>query len=159
MTGWALLGQAGDLAEHGQWITGWVGTVPVVVRNFSGSLRGFRNVCSHRFALMLTEPAGRGPLRCPYHAWVYDAEGIPKTIPFNDSDFHLDDTARQALALPAVAVCLTGGLIFVNLQADADPALPAQWLTNGDGTLPDGSVIKADGTIQHRSTKARTGPC
>ncbi|MBP7339074.1 Rieske (2Fe-2S) protein [Niveispirillum sp.] len=159
MTGWALLGHAGDLADHGQWITGWIGNVPVVVRNFGGTLRGFRNVCSHRFALMLTEPAGKGPLRCPYHAWVYDADGVPKAIPFNDSDFHLDDAGRRALALPPVGVAVAGGLVFVHLDAAADPALPAGWVDQGTGTLPDGSVISADGTIRHRSTRIRVGAC
>lgn len=159
MTGWALLGQVGDLADQGQWITGWIGTVPVVVRNFSGTLRGFRNVCSHRFALMLTEPAGKGPLRCPYHAWVYDDDGVPKAIPFNDSDFRLDDAGRRALALAPVGVTVAGGLVFANLTADADPGIPGAWLAQGITPLPDGSVIDADGTILHRSTRTRVGAC
>ncbi|MFY8094837.1 MAG: Rieske 2Fe-2S domain-containing protein [Niveispirillum sp.] len=159
MTGWALLGQARDLADHGQWITGWIGSIPVLVRNFSGALRGFRNVCSHRFALMLTTPSGKGPLRCPYHAWVYDGDGVPKAIPFNDSDFHLDDAGRRALALPPVGVAVAGGLVFVHAEPGADPVIPGIWLEQGMRTLPDGSVISADGAIQYRSTQTRGGAC
>lgn len=159
MSGWALLGRAADLADHGQWITGWIGAVPVLVRNFGGDLRGFRNVCSHRFALMLTEPAGKGPLRCPYHAWVYDGDGVPKAIPFNDSDFHLDEAGRRALALPRIGVALAGGLVFAHLDAGADPSVPAGWLRDGLTRLPDGSILGTDGTIQRRSTERRVGPC
>lgn len=160
--GWALLGRAADLAEPGQWITGWMGTVPVVVRNFAGTPRGFRNICSHRFAQMLTAPTGKGPLRCPYHAWVYDADGVPKAIPFNDTDFHLDDADRQAMALPAVAVLVTGKLVFTHLQPDADPAPVQGWpLTDGPFPLhlPDGSLIGADAAILERPSSQRGCGC
>lgn len=159
MTGWALLGRAADLADHGQWITGWIGAVPVLVRNFGGDLRGFRNVCSHRFALMLTEPAGKGPLRCPYHAWVYDDDGVPKAIPFNDSDFHLDEDGRRALALPRIGVAVADGLVFAHLDPAADPTAPAVWLRAGLTILPDGSIIDAEGGIHQRSTEKREGSC
>lgn len=159
MSGWALLGRSDDLTDHGMWITGWIGAVPVLVRNFRGALRGFRNVCSHRFALMLTETAGKGPLRCPYHAWVYDGEGVPKAIPFNDSDFHLDAAGRQALALPKLAVAVVGGLVFTHLDPAADPAEPAGWLERGLTVLPDGSRLGPDADILHRSTAVRAGRC
>lgn len=159
MSGWALLGRALDLADHGQWITGWIGSVPVLVRNVGGDLRGFRNVCSHRFALMLTEPAGKGPLRCPYHAWVYDGDGVPKAIPFNDSDFHLDEAGRRALALPRVGVAVVSGLVFAHPDPGADPAIPAGWLRDGMTSLPDGSIIGPDASILQRSTVKRAASC
>lgn len=115
--GWVPLGDAADLADHGQWITGWIGDVPVVVRNFRGRVAGFRNVCSHRFAQMLTAPTGRGPLRCPYHAWVYGVDGVPTSIPFNDTDFHLDADACKALALTPVAIALVDGKVHAHLDA------------------------------------------
>lgn len=161
MSGWVLLAHGDDLAAHGCWATGWIGAIPVLVRNFNGSLRGFRNVCSHRFALMLTEPTGKGPLRCPYHAWVYDQDGVPKAIPFNDTDFHLDDSARKALALPAIGATMAGGLVFAHLDPDADSAVPAGWMA-GDGrecTLPDGSVIGPGPAILHRASARREGAC
>lgn len=159
MTGWVLLARTDDLAEPGRWVTGWIGAIPVLVRNFGGSLRGFRNVCSHRFALMLTEPAGKGPLRCPYHAWVYDGDGVPKAIPFNDSDFHLGEAARKALALPGIGVATAGGLVFVHLDLAADAAIPAAWMRDGGQTLPDGSVIGPGPTILHRVSERREGAC
>ncbi|MGQ3048132.1 MAG: Rieske 2Fe-2S domain-containing protein [Niveispirillum sp.] len=161
MSGWVLLAHGDDLAAHGCWATGWIGAIPVLVRNFNGTLRGFRNVCSHRFALMLTEPTGKGPLRCPYHAWVYDQDGVPKAIPFNDSDFHLDDAARRALALPAIGVAMAGGLVFAHLDPNADSAVPADWTAdNGtERTLPDGSVIGPGSAILYRSSARREGAC
>jgi phenylpropionate dioxygenase-like ring-hydroxylating dioxygenase large terminal subunit len=161
MSGWVLLAHGDDLAAHGCWATGWIGAIPVLVRNFNGTLRGFRNVCSHRFALMLTEPTGKGPLRCPYHAWVYDQNGVPKAIPFNDSDFHLDDAARRALALPAIGVAMAGGLVFAHLDPNADSAIPADWTAdNGtERTLADGSVIGPGPAILYRSSARREGAC
>ncbi|MFV3076207.1 Rieske 2Fe-2S domain-containing protein [Niveispirillum fermenti] len=159
MTGWVLLGRMADVDGNGRWIAGWAGAIPVLVRNFQGDLRGFRNVCSHRFARMLTEPAGKGPLRCPYHAWVYDADGVPRAIPFNDTDFHLDEAGRRALALPPIAVTATHGLVFVHADPSADAGIPLGWMAAGRTHLPDGAVIGTNGVILHRPSAGREGAC
>ncbi|TWB38570.1 Rieske 2Fe-2S domain-containing protein [Nitrospirillum pindoramense] len=123
-TPWVKLGDTAALASHGDYLTGRApdaegGAVPVVVQNFQGVLKAFRNVCSHRFALIHDQPCGRGLLRCPYHGWVYDADGVPIGIPFDDSDFQLDTEARRRLALTPVGLAVSGGTVWVNVDAAA----------------------------------------
>jgi phenylpropionate dioxygenase-like ring-hydroxylating dioxygenase large terminal subunit len=43
--------------------------------------RAYRNVCSHRLSRLCKEGLHTGPVRCPYHGWVYDRQGIPIGIP------------------------------------------------------------------------------
>ncbi|WP_044564337.1 Rieske 2Fe-2S domain-containing protein [Azospirillum sp. B4] len=121
---WVDLGPAAAVAAHGDYLTGTApdargAAIPVVAQNFQGALKAFRNVCSHRYALIHDQPCGRGLLRCPYHGWVYDAAGVPIGIPFDDSDFHLDATARQRLALTPVGLAVAEGRVWVNTDVTA----------------------------------------
>jgi choline monooxygenase len=48
---------------------GIAGQPVFLLRNRSGEIKAFHNVCSHRNALLLREPvSGRPTLTCPYHA-------------------------------------------------------------------------------------------
>jgi phenylpropionate dioxygenase-like ring-hydroxylating dioxygenase large terminal subunit len=47
----------------------------------SGTPRAFLNACAHRHAQLCSLGKHTGPVRCPYHGWVYDREGVPVGIP------------------------------------------------------------------------------
>lgn len=47
----------------------------------TGQPRAFLNVCSHRHAQLCDIGLHAGAVRCPYHGWVYDREGLPVGIP------------------------------------------------------------------------------
>jgi choline monooxygenase len=47
----------------------------------NGKFRAFLNVCSHRNAQLCEVGKHSGAIRCPYHGWSYDREGIPAGIP------------------------------------------------------------------------------
>lgn len=49
----------------------------IVVQNFKGTLKAFKNVCSHRFNQIQWEDRGNRPLTCRYHGWSYNASGAP----------------------------------------------------------------------------------
>ena len=57
-------------------------------------------------------------LRCPYHGWTYGHDGqlvgVPEARGFDDLD-------RDAVALPQFSLGVLAGLVFVNLDADAEP--------------------------------------
>ena len=54
----------------------FLGQPLVLVRDQSGTLRVFHNVCSHRGNELVWEAANVGMrIRCPYHSWAYDLEG------------------------------------------------------------------------------------
>lgn len=115
---WLCVGFTDQLANNRDFVTAEVGSEAIVVQNFGGELKAFRNVCSHRFSRIQAEPCGNRPLTCPYHGWSYDAEGVPLGIPMNTKIFGLDAADRAALALDAYAVDTVGHFVFVRMSAD-----------------------------------------
>ena len=47
----------------------------------NGKPRAFLNVCSHRHTRLCEPGIHSGKVRCPYHSWVYNREGVPVGIP------------------------------------------------------------------------------
>jgi phenylpropionate dioxygenase-like ring-hydroxylating dioxygenase large terminal subunit len=122
---WFHLCLADDLATPNAFVTTRVGAVPLVAQNIKGRVVAFRNVCTHRFAVIHGEPAGCGPLRCPYHGWSFDADGVPVGLPFNPTDFQLEAEGRRRLALHPASLARCGRLVFVRVAADG-PSLEEQ---------------------------------
>lgn len=115
---WFHLCMADDLASPNAFVTTRVGAVPLVAQNIKGRVVAFRNVCTHRFAVIHGEPAGCGPLRCPYHGWSFDADGVPVGLPFNPTDFQLEAEGRRRLALHPASLARCGRLVFVRVALD-----------------------------------------
>ncbi|GGT30410.1 aromatic ring-hydroxylating oxygenase subunit alpha [Streptomyces purpureus] len=77
-TVWMCAVRAADLEHPGAFRTVQVGRESVVVvRDRTGRLRAFLNICRHRGARLCGEESGRlrRALQCPYHAWTYDLDG------------------------------------------------------------------------------------
>ncbi|MBD0320983.1 MAG: aromatic ring-hydroxylating dioxygenase subunit alpha [Gemmatimonadetes bacterium] len=110
---WQLAGFAPDLAGDNDFVTTMVAGKSVVVQNFGGELRAFANVCSHRFARIHSECKGNGMLRCPYHGWIYNKEGIPYSIPSRPRFEGLTREVVEGLRLRPYAVEQCGALVFV----------------------------------------------
>lgn len=121
-TRWFHLCLADDLASPNAFVTTRVGAVPLVAQNIKGRVVAFRNVCTHRFAVIHGEPSGCGPLRCPYHGWSFDADGVPVGLPFNPTDFQLEAEGRRRLALHPASLARCGRMVFVRV-ALAGPSL------------------------------------
>ncbi len=115
---WLCVGALADLANHQDFVTARVGPHSIVVQNFKGELKAFRNVCSHRFSRLQTEPCGNRRLQCPYHGWLYDAAGVPIGIPQNDSAFGLSEAEKATLSLQAYDLALAGHFVFVRMAGD-----------------------------------------
>ena len=133
---WQYAGDAGLVAEPGQFLTCHAGEVPVVVvRGADGELRAFVNVCRHRGHVVAQGCGKRDSLQCPYHAWTYDLDGSLRSAPRSDREPGFD-TADWTLH--RVRVDTWGPLVFVNPDLDAAPLDE----TVGDlpRTLADGGV-------------------
>ncbi|WP_298364004.1 Rieske 2Fe-2S domain-containing protein [Azospirillum sp.] len=124
-TRWFYLCTDDALAMPNAFVTTRVGVVPLVAQNLKGRVVAFRNVCTHRFAVIHGEPTGCGPLRCPYHGWTFDAEGMPTGLPFNPTDFQLDAEGRRRLALNPASLARCGRLVFIRVATEG-PGLEAQ---------------------------------
>ena len=78
---WTYVGPANELTNLGDYITGYVGEMPVVViRNESG-LAAFVNVCRHRRHEVMKGRGNAKVMQCGYHAWTYDLTGCLKGAP------------------------------------------------------------------------------
>jgi choline monooxygenase len=120
---WQLAGHVADLATPGRFAAVQVGNESaLVVRGEDGDLRAFRNVCRHR-AARLRE--GRGDcgkaIRCPYHGWTYRTDGRLIGVPEGRGFPGLDKTALGLMPARVETFC---GLVFVNLDLDAQPLAP-----------------------------------
>ena len=92
----------------------------IVLRDKSGVLRAFYNVCRHRGTRMCEAPAGHfsGSIQCPYHAWTYSTDGRLIGAP------HMQDAEgfdKSDYPLHAVAVQEWEGFIFVSLSVNPVP--------------------------------------
>jgi choline monooxygenase len=128
--GWIYAGRAGDLAKPGDARPVSLAGMPLILlRNRTGQIKAFHNVCSHRNALLLREPcSGRPTLTCPYHSWTYDLDGrLIRTPHIGGQDLHsCAGFERDELGLKSVRVEEWAGLLFVNATGDAPPL--ATWL-------------------------------
>ncbi|MCS4511203.1 aromatic ring-hydroxylating oxygenase subunit alpha [Xylophilus ampelinus] len=77
--------------------------------------RAFLNVCSHRHAQLCEPGRHEGVVRCPYHGWVYDRQGVPVGIPSKQCFPHVvaDPVQHRLSEFACEAV---GQFIFVRLS-------------------------------------------
>ncbi|HEV2269201.1 MAG TPA: aromatic ring-hydroxylating dioxygenase subunit alpha [Steroidobacteraceae bacterium] len=100
-----------------------LGRSVIVVRQHSGELRAYRNMCLHRAAKLVRPDAqGRCPsarlITCPFHAWTYDLDGKLRAVPGPEGFAGLDLASRRLLPV-AVAEC--NGIVFVRLEGGEAP--------------------------------------
>ncbi len=118
--GWVSVGRVEDAQIAGQYFLAPVaGENLIIVRGNDGELRGFYNVCRHRGATILEEESGTLPrFQCPYHAWVYDLEGMLKQPRHTEL---LVDFDPVAWGLIPVRVDSWQGIVYVDLSGTAEP--------------------------------------
>jgi glycine betaine catabolism A len=119
---WFAVAREEDLPEPSSYLAVDVaGESVVLVRDRSGVVRGFYNVCRHRGARIVDGPgegscaeAGRfgNAIRCPYHSWTYGLDGELRHAPFLTEN---DGLQKDALGLHPVDVDAWGGFVFAHL--------------------------------------------
>jgi len=118
---WVCLGRTEGLMRPGTRKAVPVGEETILLaRDTSGTLRGFFNVCRHRGHELL--PAGgsaEGPLiECPYHGWIYRADGSLKSAPRLGLRPGFEVSKH---GLVSVRIEEWQGWAFVNVSGDARP--------------------------------------
>ncbi len=78
---WTFLGMTSDAEKDGDWFRASIATRSVFVQRFGTELRGFENVCAHRFMPVRNADRGNGPIVCSFHHWQYDRKGAAVGIP------------------------------------------------------------------------------
>ena len=108
---WTFLGIAGDAAHDGDWFRASIATRSVFVQRFGDQLRGYENVCAHRFYPLRIEAKGNGPIVCGFHGWHYNRDGRVVGAPICNMVFgKLPHELGVQLRPIEVATC--GSMIF-----------------------------------------------
>ncbi len=125
---WLNVGRVEQIPRTGNYFTKELDAVPtsvVVVRDKSGEVRAFHNICRHRGNKLVWDDYPReetsGTCRqftCKYHGWRYDLEGALTFVQQESEFFDLD---KNAYGLVPVRCEVWEGFIFVNMDPDAEP--------------------------------------
>ncbi|BBX74485.1 aromatic ring-hydroxylating dioxygenase subunit alpha [Mycobacterium shinjukuense] len=117
---WMLVAHVDQLAETGDYVAVSIaGELVMVVRGGDGELRALSPICRHRLMPLVDTGAGRtDALTCQYHLWRYGLDGRLRGAPHmaGNKDFNPRDCR-----LPQLAVETWKGLVWVNLDRDAEP--------------------------------------
>lgn len=128
---WLIAGRVEDIAGPGDYFVRDIPSLKVealVVRGKDGVVRAFYNSCSHRGAIVVNQKKGSAlTFRCPYHSWLYAADGRLRAVP-SEEQFPAVDKATHGLT--PISLDIWNGFIFLNL----DPK-PAQSLADFLGGL------------------------
>ncbi|MCZ6617229.1 MAG: aromatic ring-hydroxylating dioxygenase subunit alpha, partial [Gammaproteobacteria bacterium] len=106
----------------------------VVIRDNSGTVNAFSNVCLHRGCAILEDRGhiDSNVIACPYHKWSYELDSKFRGAPFMD---RAEDFDRTDMRLPRVCVEQWQGWIFINIDPGAEP-LASQLTQLGDRLSP-----------------------
>ena len=116
---WCAVAFASQLPEPGDMkpidLAGW----PILVlRDRDGEIRAFHNICRHRCIRLVTEPAHRSLIRCPWHSWAFGLDGALVATPdlggANISEAEGFD--RSQLGLKPIRVGRWLDYVFVSLD-------------------------------------------
>ncbi len=108
---WQFAAREEELPEPGDTAVYEYGTKSfLLVRQQDGSIRAFYNACLHRGRKLRTSGGKVNDLRCPYHAFTWNADGSLKHIPCKWDFQHLDG---KDMNLPEVQVGTWGGYVFI----------------------------------------------
>ncbi len=114
---WLLVGHQSQIPDAGDYVVQQViGESLIVIRDKSGEIRGFFNVCRHRGTRLKEDACGHASaIQCPYHAWTYGLDGRLIGAP------HMDEVPgfeKSDYPLHPVNLGVWEGFIFVNLGAN-----------------------------------------
>ncbi|HKT00138.1 MAG TPA: ring-hydroxylating oxygenase subunit alpha [Rugosimonospora sp.] len=116
---WQWLCHVEQLRAPGNYIAATVAGMPIAaVRDRSGRLRAFYNVCKHRAHELMTGAGTTATIVCPYHAWVYDLDGTLRSARYTNQ-LPGFDTSR--ICLDRIQVEEFCGFVYVNLDPGARP--------------------------------------
>lgn len=114
---WNFVGFTTDFTEINDFIVSNVSDIPVVIQNVKGTIKAFKNVCSHRHSLIQTTGKGNRILMCPYHGWTYNDKGVPFGIP-KKPFFGFSKDQLECLKLQEYSIEICGTLVFLKVRND-----------------------------------------
>lgn len=121
---WLFLCHVSQVPEPGDSHLATVAGEPlIVVRGTDGEIRVMSAVCQHRAYVIPEVDKEVMRLRCPYHYWTYDLDGRLVSAPSMRPAHDLEQL-RATIALPTVRAEVWEGMVFANLDPEAEPLAP-----------------------------------
>lgn len=119
-----VAGYAEELSNPGDFVTREIVGVPILmVRDRSGAIRAFLNVCRHRGNVVCESPAGNAKaFVCQYHGWVYGNDGTCRSFGHPTA---FDGCSLNDFALRRLPVEVRHGLVWVLLTPGQDLSVEA----------------------------------
>lgn len=121
---WLYLAHESEFKATGDYVVRYMGTQAVILtRDAEGVIRAIFNRCTHRGATLCAFEKGSAPHghQCPYHGWMFNADGTVRFISHPRNYEGVLDPAGQAIQ--AVRLETYRGFIFGNLAGEAAPPL------------------------------------
>ena len=116
---WYSVGHIAEIPNAGDFFRFDLAGEPLlIVRGKDGVVRALSAVCRHRWMLLAEGAGNAGTLSCPYHKWTYALDGSLMAAPLMQEADELD---RDVCSLPNFACEVWQGVIFVNLDGNAEP--------------------------------------
>ena len=150
---WTFLGIANDVERDGDWFTATLATRSVFVQRFGQELRGFENVCAHRFYPIRQGPRGNGPVVCGFHHFQYNRDGRAVGAPICKAVFgRLPHELGAQLRPIELATC--GAMIFGRFPSSGASQSLEEYLGDAFPIMSAVAEIKGRPMTMERSVRA-----
>lgn len=117
---WLFVGHVCEVPDAGDYITFDAFDERImIVRNETGDLNAFHNLCRHRGGRILDQRTGRcdGAMTCPFHGWRYSFDGKLQGVPAART---FPGLQKDTVSLASIALEVWLGFIFIKITSDAD---------------------------------------
>ena len=116
LPGWQIVCHVSEIAKAGDYVSfDFLGQRGFVVRDDSGAVRAFHNVCSHRAHAVVAGDRGHCNkfLTCMYHGWTYHLDGRNRSVSAPDTFPRFD---RSKFGLKPIELEVYQGMVFVRFR-------------------------------------------